>query len=160
MHEFDIRPAGEADLPAIDAALASLSRELGDPHLALASDLGRALFGASAFARACVSVGRGGLSGVVLFTPLFSTVRGGAGVHVSDVWVSEARRGKGLGLALLRSAADVAGQAWDARFMRLAVHDENHGAQAFYAGLGFERAAGETPMVLVGEGFQRLRRMT
>nr|WP_283053743.1 GNAT family N-acetyltransferase [Thetidibacter halocola] len=137
-----------------------MSRELGDPHRTVASDLGRALFGASGFARACVAEGSGGLSGIILFTPLFSTVRGGAGLYVSDVWVGEGQRGRGLGLALLRSAAEIAGQDWDARFMRLSVHDDNHAARAFYGRLGFEPAAGETLMVLTDEGFQRLRRMT
>lgn len=160
MDAWKIRPAAECDLAQLDAALSSLSREVGDPHRTGVEDLGRALFGAPTLAWACVADGAQGLTGVVLFAPVFSTVRGGAGVFVSDLWVNEALRGSGLGAALLGDAARMAGALWDAGFMRLSVHDVNRRARGFYGKLGFERVTGETAMVLAGQALEQLRRTT
>lgn len=160
MEVREIRPAAEWDLAQLDAALASLSREIGDPHRSGVAELGRALFGTPALAWAHVAQGTQGLAGAVLFAPLFSTVRGGPGVFVSDLWVEPAHRGTGLGAALLGSAADHAGALWEAGFMRLSVHDANGRAQGLYRRLGFEPVSGETAMVLAGEAFQQVRRTT
>jgi ribosomal protein S18 acetylase RimI-like enzyme len=156
----DIRPAAEWDLAPLDAALARLSREIGDPHRTGVEELGRALFGTPVLAWSRVADGAQGLAGAVLFAPLFSTVRGGPGVFVSDLWVDPAYRGTGLGVALLGSAADHAGALWGAGFMRLSVHDENRRARDLYRRLGFDPVSGETTMVLAGQAFQQVRRTT
>ena len=155
-----IRSAEERDLTVLDAALAALSRDLGDPHRAGADALDRALFGVPQSTWAHVADGADMIAGVVLFAPVFSTVRGGAGVLVSDLWVDGAMRGRGLGTALLRSAAERAGTLWGAGFMRLSVHDSNARAGDFYNDLGFEPVGGETVMLLTGQSFQDMRRTT
>ncbi len=160
MDSFDIRPPTEDDLAALDAALAALSREVGDPHRAGPREIGKALFGTPSSARALLAEGPDGVAGVVLYAPIFSTVRGGAGVFVSDIWVDEAARGRRLGLVLLRAAAENAESLWNAGFMRLSVHDHNTTARDFYRRLDFQPVGGETVMVLTGQEFQRLRRMT
>jgi len=142
----------------LDAALAALSREIGDPYHAGVDALARALFGAQPSTWAHVAARGGGIGGAVLFAPVFSTVRGGAGAFVSDLWVDSAERGNGLGGALLRAAAETAGALWSATFMRLSVHDTNTRADTFYRNLGFEPVTGETVMVLKGQAFQKMRR--
>lgn len=158
MDAWDIRPAAEWDLPQLDAALASLSHEIGDPHRTGVEELGRALFGTPTLAWALVAVAAHGLAGAVLFAPVFSTVRGGPGMFVSDLWVDPAHRGAGLGASLIGSAAERAGGLWGACFMRLAVHDANERAQGLYQRLGFEPVGAETAMVLAGEAFEQVRR--
>lgn len=156
----NIRPAEERDLEALGIALERLSRDLGDPHRAGVNALDRALFGVPQASWAQVAEGKGGMAGVVLFAPVFSTVRGGAGVFVSDLWVEDAQRGSGLGVALLRSAAETAGALWGAEFMRLSVHDSNTRARSFYHAMGFAPVSGEAVMVLTGQAFQQVRRTT
>lgn len=158
MESFFIRSAEKSDIAALDAALACLSRDLGDPHRAEIDVLERALFGVPQLSWACVADAVDGIAGVVLFAPVFSTVRGGAGVYVSDLWVGGAERGRGLGAALLRSAAETARNLWDAGFIRLSVHDDNERARDFYENLGFAPAGAETVMLATVEDFQRLRR--
>lgn len=160
MGAWEIRAAAEWDLPQLDAALASLSREIGDPHRTGLEELGRALFGMPALAWAMVADGAHSLAGAVLFTPVFSTVRGGAGVFVSDLWVDEAMRGGGLGGALLGGAAKAAATLWGAHFLRLSVHDANARARGLYERLGFTPVTGETAMVVTGRAYEQLRRTT
>lgn len=158
MDPWGIRAAEERDLAGIDAALVRLSMELGDPHRTGPEALGRALFGAPPLAWAQVAERAGGIGGVVLFTPVFSTVRGGAGAFVTDLWIETALRGMGLGPKLIARAAGTAASTWDAAFLRLSVHDGNRRARELYQKLGFEPVRGETAMVLSGEAFQQVRR--
>ncbi len=157
MPEHAIRPAKEADLAALDGALRALSRDLGDPYHASVDSLGQALFGETPSAWAQIADGPAGPGGIALFSPVFSTVRGGAGVYVSDLWVSSAQRGNGLAPALLQSAAERAVGLWGAGFMRLAVYPDNRRASALYGKLGFEPVDAETVMVLTGQAFQNIR---
>jgi ribosomal protein S18 acetylase RimI-like enzyme len=80
----------------------------------------------------------------------------GAGVYVSDLWVSEATRGKGLGRRLLRAVADDAGRS-GARFLKLVVYDDNPDARAFYDRLGFSASQGETILTLDETGLAALK---
>ena len=119
-----------------------------------------AIFGVPPSTWAQVADGADAIAGVVLFAPVFSTVLGGAGVFVSDLWVRGAERGSGIGTALLRSAAETAGALWGAGFMRLSVHNSNTRARAFYRNLGFAPLGGETVMVSTRQAFQQMRRTT
>ena len=156
MTQFHLRAAVKGDADALHAALAALSREIGDPHRATRAGLCDALFGPRAFARALIGESGGGLAGLALFTPVFSTVRGGAGVRVSDLWVDPAARGQGLGLRLLAGVARDARAGWEARFLRLSVHDDNRAARRFYEASGFAPAGHETAMILAGAAFDTL----
>lgn len=153
-----IRPVNEADLAAIDAALRSLGHDLGDPYRADLETLKMALFGPHPSAWALIADGPTAPRGIAVFSPVFSTVRGGAGVYVSDLWVSGDERGNGLGSSLLQATAEQAGSLWGAIFMRLAVYDHNTAARALYDRLGFEPAGPETTMVITGQAFEQMRR--
>ncbi len=160
MKQIAIRPAEERDLASLDVALSTLSREIGDPHNSGTDTLARALFGTPPSTWARVADGSDGFAGAVLFSPVFSTVRGGPGLYVSDIWVDAAARGAGLGVMLLREAAETAASLWGAGFMRLSVHDDNMRARGFYRKLGFTPIVGESVMILTGQAFRQVRRAT
>jgi ribosomal protein S18 acetylase RimI-like enzyme len=157
MQPLTVRCAARDDVTPMRAALQALSRDLGDPHRAGVEALRQSLFGPCPAVRAQVAGPATDLCGLVLFSPVFSTVGGGAGAYVSDLWVAPAARGHGLGTALLRAAAAHAAALWGCAFLRLAVHDDNPRARALYSGLGFEPSGGATVMVLAGDAFQDLR---
>lgn len=151
-----IREAGPSDAAALNAALAALSDYLGDTHRATDGAVEAALRGPSAFAGALLAERKGPPVGAILFSPLFSTTSGGAGVFVSDLWVSEAERGGGLGRDLLAHAARAAQARWGAAFISLTVHARNAGAAAFYRRLGFDIAETQAPARLGGRAFDAL----
>ncbi|WP_245306291.1 GNAT family N-acetyltransferase [Roseovarius aestuariivivens] len=158
MAQTQIRPVEHRDLEALEAALRALGHDLGDPYRAGRDCLGQALFGATPSAFAQIAGDGPQLRGAVLFSPVFSTMRGGAGLYVSDLWVEAAARGSGLGRALLQSAVARADSLWNAGFLRLAVYGQNTRARQVYDALGFTPVAGETVMLLAGEAFQQMRR--
>jgi ribosomal protein S18 acetylase RimI-like enzyme len=132
----------------LDAALRCLSAELGDTHRASATDLLRYGFGdAPAFVALLAEAGST-TRGVVMFSPVFSTIRGAPGLYVSDLWVAPEARGTGLAERLLVAARAEAAARWGARFLRLAVYDDNPRARAFYDRLGFRASLRETLMTL------------
>ena len=151
-----IRSAGPADAATLDAGLAALSAELGDVHRTDAAAL-RAAFAAPVAPFRAVLAGDRGLA---LYSPVFSTVAGGAGAHVSDLWVAPAARGTGLGPRLLAAAARDAGAAWGAVFLSLVVYDASSAARAVYDRLGFREGTGERRLTLRGEPFDALKGRT
>ena len=67
------------------------------------------------------------LAGTILLEPIFSTWRGQKGFYIVDLYVSAQHRGKGIGEALIRTAA-TEGRAAGYEFMRLEVEQHNHRA--------------------------------
>ena len=145
-----IRLAGPDDLPMLDAGLRALSADLGHDHRAGLAELHLAGFGAHPAFLGLLAEDAGALAGVALCSPLFSTTRGAAGVHVSDLWVAAGWRGQGLGVRLLAAARDEGAARWGAGFLRLGVAPGNAHARAFYDRLGFTPAMDETMMTLTG----------
>src|SRR5829696_2844142 len=66
--------------------------------------------------------------------------RGPATIYISDLWVEPQARGRGVGIGLLRMAADDAA-ARGCTHVVLEVHSRNREALAFYQRLGFEEEA-------------------
>lgn len=157
METIAIRQAGADDAERLDMALRHLSRAIGDEHGANADMLRDAGFGRNPAFRALLAEAEGEVIGAALYSPVFSTVRAGAGVYVSDLWVSEAVRGKGLGRKLLQAVADDAAKVWGARFLKLVVYDDNPDARAFYDRLGFSASQGETILTLDETGLIALK---
>jgi ribosomal protein S18 acetylase RimI-like enzyme len=157
MQAISIRAAAEADLERLDAGLRRLSEGLGDGHRARVGDLRRAGFGAHPAFRALLAEAGDALVGVVLFSAIFSTMRGAAGLYVSDLWVADEARGQGLGQGLLTAAAREGERLWGARFLRLVVYDDNAEAQRFYRRLGFGTDSREILMTLDGDGLGALK---
>ncbi|GAB4347320.1 MAG: GNAT family N-acetyltransferase [Oricola sp.] len=157
MGDITIRQARMEDAERLNAALRHLSRDIGDDHGATAAMLREAGFGANPAFRALLAEADGDVVGATLYSPVFSTVRAGAGVYVSDLWVLEAMRGTGLGRRLLTAVAADAEMVWNACFLKLAVYDDNRQARAFYDRLGFADSPDETILVLDRAGLAALK---
>lgn len=150
MEQDRIRRAAPADAPRLDAALSALSDYLGEPHRSGPEDLAEALGAGIAHAVIAETGPDAPLAGCAFFSRAFSTYAGGAGLFVSDLWIADARRGTGLGRRLLVATAEAGREMGCGTFVRLAVHDINDGARAFYERLGFRRHPGEGLMTLGG----------
>jgi ribosomal protein S18 acetylase RimI-like enzyme len=157
MAEARIRTAGPADAAALDAALRRLADDLGDAYRADPDALAIAAFGGTPAFRAALAEADGETVGAALWSPVFSTIRGTAGIYVSDLWVASGRRGERLGQRLLRHAAADGAERWDAGFLRLAVYHDNTGARRFYQRLGFSDPGQERVLVLDRPAFDSLK---
>lgn len=148
------------DLARLDAALRTLSADIGEEYAAPAATLARAVLGARPAAHGLLALGGDQTRGAALYSPVFSTVRGAAGVYVSDLWVSKDARGQGLGARLLAQVARNGAAGWQATWLKLAVYDHSHSAQHFYQRLGFEPASGMQEMRLGAQGIADLIKRT
>lgn len=153
-----LRAVSPETLPLLEQGLRALALDLGDPFAATQDTLARALFSATPSCHGIIAERDGAVGGITLFSPLFSTMVGQAGVYVSDLWVSSATRGTGLGHRLLAETARQGRMLWDATFLRLISYDDNPRAGAFYSKLGFEPHHGETTLRLTGAAFDKLAR--
>ncbi len=145
-----IRLAEAADAGRLNAALRSLSDDLGDCHGASDADITRSGFGPDPAFRALLALREGTVVGVAVFSPIYSTTRACAGAYVSDLWVAQSVRGLQLGPRLLAAVRDEAAARWGAGFIRLAVYADNPRAVAFYERMGFAARTGEVGMILEG----------
>jgi GNAT superfamily N-acetyltransferase len=132
-----LRPAAEADLPA----LVGLIRELAEfEHLAhlvqvTPESLQPHLFGPRPVAEAVVGVEDGQVVAFALFFTNFSTFLGRPGLYLEDLYVQPAHRGSGLGKALLQHLGALAVARGCGRF-EWSVLDWNANAIAFYERMG------------------------
>ena len=153
-----IRPAEATDAGPLSEALAHLSDDLGDRHRASATDILRHGFGDHPAFRAELAEQGGTVVGVVVFSAVFSTVQGGPGLYVSDLWVAPATRGSGLARRLLAAAWRTAASAWGAGFLRVGVYADNQAALGFYRHLGFREVDRDRLLILAGTALQTLDR--
>lgn len=159
MGKTEFRPVESADdLDLLDEALRALSVELGDEHLADKGALRGGIFGPVPSAYGLLALSGGKLMGAALFSPVFSTARGAAGVYVSDLWIAEAARGRKLGAGVLAEVAKRTGLLWGAKWMTLAVYAHSTASRRFYTRLGFEAQNNTTTMRLSRDAMQRLMR--
>ena len=147
---------GRQDVARLDAALRSLSADMGDTHRASVDDLLRAGFGPLPAFHALLAEAGPEVLAAAVYSPVMSTTWGKPGAYVSDLWVARGARGTGLGAAMLAAVRDAARTAWGAGFLRLAVYDDNTPALAFYRARGFEARPRETFMTLEGESLDNL----
>ena len=155
------RSVGHAeDLARLEAALRALSADIAEEYATDSAILAHAIQGARPSAHGLLALTGDQTLGAALFSPLFSTVRGAAGVYVSDLWVSAAARGQGLGARLLAQVARDGAARWQASWLKLAVYDHSEDAQAFYQRLGFEPARGMQEMRLGPQAVDALLKRT
>lgn len=151
MHDMAIafRPVQDkSDLARLETALRALSADIGEDYTTDSATLAQALNGPDPAAHGLLALQGPQTVGAALYNPVFSTVRGAAGVSVSDLWVSGHARGQGLGAQLLAQVARDGDTRWQATWLKLAVYDHSHSAQQFYKRLGFEPATGMQEMRL------------
>lgn len=143
-------------LPLLEAGLKALAADLGDPYALDAEGLRRALFGPHPSSHGLLARGADhALWGVALYSPVLSTATGGAGVYVSDLWVAEAARGRGLGASLLSQVGARAAAMWEAKFIKLMSYAGNSRARAFYARMGFAERPDELPLLVPLEALKQ-----
>lgn len=132
-----IRPAVPADLPFLHACVVALAAEEELPERvdATEDDLAAALFADRPLVEAAVAEAEGSPVGCALFGLRYSTVAGRPTLHLEDLYVTPAGRGRGVGTDLLRHLAREAHARDCARF-EWWVLTTNTGARRLYARVG------------------------
>ena len=152
-----VRPASPGDLELIYALIRELAvyERLKHELVATGDDIGRLLFGGAPSAWCDIAEVNGEGAGFSLWFYSVSTFLGRRGLNLEDVFVREASRGQGAGLALLKALAR---RCVDEGLGRLewAVLDWNAPSIAFYDALGAETMDGWTTRRLTGEALREL----
>ena len=153
-----IREAKAAELDAVAAMIRKLAEHIGTgfvPKTTAGDLLANGPAGRGRFT-ILVAEQAHGLVGFCLYSWLFSAWRGRPGVYLSDLYVDEAQRGAGLGIALLRAV--LAREAHeDCGFILLEVDRMNASARAFYERIGFVLKDHDDSFILAGTALDRLR---
>jgi GNAT superfamily N-acetyltransferase len=149
------RKATSDDAGTIQSLLGDLARQDGAQMRGTADALRRHGFGANPMFQVVLAEQAGAVTGLVLFFPEFSTLRGCPGVFVQDLYVAAPARGQGLGRRLLAQAM-AAAQAWDATYLALMVDRSNTRARVFYDRCGFADRGDYDMLVLDGAGLAAL----
>jgi ribosomal protein S18 acetylase RimI-like enzyme len=149
-----VRLADLNDADAIGRLLYAFNREFGDPApapSALAERIGQLLDGGDTF---ILLVGDGdgdgpaGLAVLRLRAAIWST---GLECYLAELYVTPARRGQGLGRALMEAALREARNR-GADTMDIGVDEPDHAARRLYESLGFtNRSGGDGPVMYVYE---------
>ncbi len=153
---MQIRQATAADVPTMLAlvhALAMYEREPDAVHLSEA-DLLRHGFGERPLFECLIAEDEGEPAGFAVFFPIFSTWRGPS-IHLEDLFVQPAHRGRGLGKALLARVAAIAVERQCAR-LQWDVLDWNAPAIAFYQRCGARMLESWRIMRVTGDALQQL----
>lgn len=156
---LDVRKAAPGDVPEIlrlIRALADYERE-PDAVVATEADLLRDGFGPEPVFQVHLATWEGVPIGFALWFFTWSTWRGRRCLHLEDLFVEPTHRGKGAGLALMRTLAKAAVDAECARFV-WQVLDWNEPAIGFYERLGADVLRQWLPVRLDGDALGRLAR--
>jgi GNAT superfamily N-acetyltransferase len=156
---LSIRPAARADAPLILTLVGELAEYERLAHEVDATEarLAAALFAENPRVFCAIAEWDGAPAGFALWFYSFSTFRGRHGIHLEDVFVRPALRGRGIGMALLADlgrrclAEDLARLEWG-------VLDWNEPAIAFYRRLGAVAMDGWTKNRLDGGALAALAR--
>ena len=151
-----IRRAAPGDAEALIGLIDALSAFVEDPPTRLtAEDIRRDGFGPDAWFQCFLAEQGGRPVGYALCYFGFSTDHGGRGLHLADLYVDPALRGKGLGRALMAAVARH-GRARGARWLVWDVWVRNKTAEAFYEALGAKRYDDVFAMTLKGDALAAL----
>jgi GNAT superfamily N-acetyltransferase len=106
---IDIRPATPDDVPLILAFVRELAEYEREPHSVSITEqeLLRDGFGTERYYESLIAESDGAPAGFALFFPVYSTWQGRS-LHLEDLFVRPAFRGKGIGKSLLRRVASIA----------------------------------------------------
>jgi GNAT superfamily N-acetyltransferase len=137
MNGLVIRPAAEADVPAILELIRGLAEYEHAPEKVVCDEaiLRESLFGPKPDAEVLLACADAQAAGFAVFFHNYSTWWGRRGLYLEDLFVRPAMRGKGIGKALLTELARIARDRNCAR-MEWAVLDWNQPAIGFYRSLG------------------------
>jgi GNAT superfamily N-acetyltransferase len=154
---FQIRPAGEEEIPLVLTFIRELARyeRLEHEVTATEADLREALFGARRYAEVVFACLEGSPVGFALYFHNFSTFKGRPGIYLEDLYVLPAARGRGIGRRLLEH---LAATALERRCSRLewAVLEWNEPSIGFYRSLGAVPLDDWRIFRLTGEALEQL----
>jgi GNAT superfamily N-acetyltransferase len=153
--DFEIRPAGPEDVPALLAMFRELAVYEHLEHLLVADErlLAEALFGERPAAEALIALRAGEPAGYAVYFPTFSTFLAKQGMWLEDIFVRPSQRRGGIGRALVVAVAEVA-VARGAERLEWSALRWNELALGFYAGLGAERMEEWVTLRLAGESLR------
>jgi GNAT superfamily N-acetyltransferase len=156
--EIRIREASESDVPVILGFIGEIAEfeRLSDEVEATGDIISRALFGEKPEAKVILAEIDGEPAGYAVYFNNFSTFVGRPGIYIEDIYVSEDKRGLGIGEAMMRYLARMA-RRQGFRRMEWAVLKWNP-ARTFYEGLGAEPLEDWVLYRLSGEALDRLGR--
>jgi GNAT superfamily N-acetyltransferase len=108
--DLAVRPANETDVPLILRFIRELALYEREPDAVFATeaDLLRDGFGPTPRFRCVIAEHHGETAGFALFFTSYSTWRGHHGIRLEDLYVTPAKRGLGIGKALLIHLAQIA----------------------------------------------------
>ncbi len=152
----EIRPAIAADISSIlqlIRGLAEYERAAGEVAITEA-DLLRDGFGERPLYECLIAEADSTPVGLALFFPIYSTWKGPS-IHLEDLFVLPSARGLGIGKALLKRVAAIAGERGCAR-LQWDVLDWNQPAIDFYQSLGAVFMTEWRIMRVIGEALQSL----
>jgi GNAT superfamily N-acetyltransferase len=154
---LSIRPAARADAALILTLVGELAEYERLAHEVDATEarLAAALFAENPRVFCAIAEWDGAPAGFALWFYSFSTFRGRHGIHLEDVFVRPALRGRGIGMALL---ADLARRcvAEDLARLEWGVLDWNEPALKVYRSIGAVPMDEWTVQRVTGEALQRL----
>ena len=158
-----IRAATAADAPLMMALVRDLAEFEREPHSVKidAAQLERDGFppdGGERYFECLIAEEDGEPAGMALFFPVYSTWRGRC-IHLEDLFVRPAFRGRGVGKALLTGVAAIAVERGCAKLF-WHVLDWNEPAIDFYRSLGAEALVEWTRMQLVDEALRAVAAMS
>jgi GNAT superfamily N-acetyltransferase len=154
---LQIRRATARDVPDILALVKDLAtyERAPDAVVATEADYLRDGFGPSPRFTVEIAEWDGEVVGFALWFQSWSTWRGRPGLHLEDLFVRPAARGRGIGKALLAHLARRAVEEGCARF-EWQVLDWNEPARRFYEDLGASALPEWITMRVEGEALERL----
>ena len=148
---FTLRPTTPADIPVLHRLMRDFATyEKLQPRFKITDpELHAALFGAKPAMESMLTEADSAIVGFALWYLTFGTFSGRYGLFVEDIYVEQAFRGRGIGLALFRHMARVAldRQCID---MTWNVLDWNTPAIEFYRRIGAKPVQGWIPQQLSG----------
>ena len=157
MTDIRIDPATEADVSLMLGFIKALAEyeHLADEVVATEAAIRESLFGQSPHAEAAIARYDGEAAGFAIWFSTYSTFLARPGIHLEDLFVLPAWRGKGIGRALLQHLARLALHRGCGR-MEWSVLDWNTDAIRFYRDIGAEPMNEWTVYRLTGAALNRL----
>jgi GNAT superfamily N-acetyltransferase len=156
-----IRSAEPGDLPALMRLLSDFAayEELSHELVADETALGAALFGEAPRLHALVATATddpaASLIGFAFWFYTFRSFTCRANLFIEDIYVDPSSRGQGIGIAMFRELARIAGEQ-GCRKLEWLVLENNAPARAFYARIGAANPLRWIPQELGGEALAAL----
>ena len=129
---FTIRRATPDDAEAVHELALGLARSQGDPDdILTAADVSARMLGPQAGMTTLVACSDDAVVGYIGLLPALETAHASAGHYVSDLFVAEGFRDRGIGRRLMAAAAAHA-RANGGSHLWLTMAPDNHAADGFY----------------------------